>query len=82
MNCTHCNNPLNESQTHGRLKSCPQCSSQNGHEHVFYPFPSAFGTSTKRITKNHPAGDQSYCYACRGGKDSPYSPILCSQKQE
>lgn len=80
MNCTHCDKPLNESQTHGGLKSCPLCSTQNGIEHVFYPFPSAFGTSTKRITRNHPAGDQSYCYACRGGKNSPYIPILCSQK--
>lgn len=81
MNCAHCNNPLHESQTHGNLKSCPGCSNKNGREHVFYPFPSAFGVSVKRVTRNHPAGDQSYCYACRGGKDIPnFTPILCSQK--
>ena len=41
MNCTHCSRPLNEGQFHGNLKSCPRCSTRNGQEHVFYPFPDA-----------------------------------------
>ena len=82
MNCKHCHNPLNEAQYHGvNLKSCPNCSVQNGQEHVFYKYPDAFGTTPLRATSVHPDGPQSHCTACRGGKDaSDYKPILCSAK--
>lgn len=81
MNCTHCNRPLNKGQYHEDLKSCPKCSTRNGQEHVFYKYPKAFGTTPKRASARRPEGPQSYCVACRGGKDSPYfAPILCSQK--
>jgi hypothetical protein len=81
MNCTHCDRPLNEGQFHGNLKSCPRCSTRNGQEHVFYPFPDAFGITEKRASGKRPDGPQSYCVPCRGGSDIPnFTPILCSQK--
>jgi len=49
MNFTHCNKPLNEGLFHGNLKSCPNCSTRNGQEHVFYPYPEAFGTTPKEL---------------------------------
>ena len=81
MNCSHCNRPLNEGQFHEDLKSCPNCSTKNGHEHVFYQYPEAFGTTPKRASSRRPDGPQSHCVACRGAKDIPnFAPILCSQK--
>ena len=81
MNCTHCNEPLNVGQFHGVLKSCPNCSTQNGQEHVFYQYPEAFGSTPKRASSIRPDGPQSHCVACRGGKDiTNFAPILCSQK--
>ena len=72
--CRHCNQPLNRSQRREEdtWKSCPECSVQDGNEHVFYPYPSAFGESDKRASNEDPAGAQSYCEACRGrGARSP-----------
>lgn len=81
MNCNHCNKPLNEAQYHNDLKSCPNCSIQNGKVHVFYKYPDAFGKTLLRSTSKHPEGPQSYCTACRGGKgNTDYREILCSQK--
>ncbi len=81
MNCKHCNRPLNEAQYHNDLKSCPNCSTQNGEEHVFYKYPEAFGTTPLRATSVRPDGPQSHCTACRGGKDqSEFDEILCSEK--
>lgn len=80
--CNHCGKPLKESiriNIEDRVyKSCPLCSQENGKYHVFYSFPKEFGTSTKRITANHPEGDQSYCTVCRGGKQIARTDgILC-----
>ncbi len=81
MNCKHCGKPLNETQYHENLKSCPNCSVKNGTEHVFYSYPEAFGTTSLRATSNRPDGPQSYCTACRGGQEQmDFSPILCSNK--
>jgi hypothetical protein len=81
MVCSCCNKPLNQSQYSGNLKSCPCCSTRNGQEHVFYPYPAAFGVTEKRSSANHTDGPQSYCVACRGGKENPnYNRIVCSNK--
>ena len=60
MNCSHCNRPLNEGQFHEDLKSCPNCSTKNGHEHVFYQYPEAFGTTPKRASNRRPETSQSH----------------------
>lgn len=81
MNCNHCNKPLNVAQYHNDLKSCPNCSTQNGVEHVFYKYPKAFGTTPKRATNARPDGPQSYCTACRGRQvQTEFDKILCSEK--
>ncbi len=81
MDCNHCLKPLNEAQYHNNLKSCPNCSSNNGSEHVFYPYPEAFGNTPKRATSIHLDGPQSHCTACRGGKEqTEFDPVICSQK--
>lgn len=50
MLCRNCGKPLNESQysRDGRYKSCPRCSVLNGEEHVYFPYPSEFGTTDKK----------------------------------
>jgi phage FluMu protein Com len=79
MNCIHCGKPLNEAQFHGNLKSCPSCSVNNGNEHIYYLYPETFGKTELRATSKRPDGPQSYCTACRGGKEqTEHSPILCS----
>ena len=47
MLCRNCGKPLIESQysEDGKYKSCPRCSMLNGEEHVYFPYPSGFGTS-------------------------------------
>lgn len=80
--CASCGKPLNKSQfsKNRDYKSCPNCSVNNGMEHVFYPYPTNFGTTQLRITPKTPDGAQSYCYRCRGGDEGPYEDgILCSQ---
>lgn len=80
MNCNHCNKPLNKAQYRPSLKSCPNCSVNNGTEHVYYPYPDAFGITDKRETIPHPDGPQSYCTPCRSGKEQTgFDPTLCSQ---
>ena len=43
----NCGKLLIESQysEDGKYKSCPRCSMLNGEEHVYFPYPSGFGTS-------------------------------------
>ena len=81
MNCKHCNKHINEGKFNGKLKSCQNCSTRNGLEHVFYQYPEAFGTTPKISSIRIPDCPQSYCLSCRGVKDTPYcTPILCSKK--
>lgn len=70
MNCTHCRRPLRNVQWREaeKWKSCPHCSTLHGSEHVFYPYPDAFGTTPARATQHHPEGPQSYCTPCRAGE--------------
>jgi hypothetical protein len=72
--CMKCRKPLNKSQYRDsrQFKSCPACSMKDGQEHVFYPFPSEFGTTEFRVTVTTPDGAQSHCALCRGGQQGPY----------
>lgn len=72
MACTDCGKRLNigmiqkiDSNTGKRYKSCPHCSDADGEEHIFHPYPSAFGKTPARITARNPDGYQSYCTDCR-----------------
>jgi hypothetical protein len=72
--CKNCAKPLNVSQyNENRLfKSCPRCSTKNGEEHIFYKYPSFFGTTQHRESAKYPDGPQSHCHICRGGNDGPH----------
>ena len=60
-------------------KSCPGCS-KKADEHVYYPCPDSFGTTSKRITENNPLGLQSHCNRCRAGKTGPHlDAVFCSR---
>lgn len=79
--CQACEQPLNRSQRRedGNWKSCPKCSVKDGGEHIYYPYPGAFGESEKRASNEDPSGAQSYCEACRG-RGAPSSKVRrCSQ---
>lgn len=79
-NCAHCDEPLNRVQfSQDRAqKSCPNCSMQLGNgEHVFHPYPAAFGTTPKRASAHEPEGPQSWCEKCRS-KKGPVAGTLCS----
>lgn len=72
--CKHCGRPLNESQyrDNKHYKSCPKCSINNGKEHTYYSYSSAFGITPLRASSTHEEGPQSYCQNCRGNGDGPY----------
>lgn len=78
--CTTCNRPLNRSQysEDKKLKSCPRCSSKDGHEHIFYDYPDAFGQTDARVSEASPDGAQSYCASCRTNDDPLRSARRCS----
>ena len=79
MNCERCGAPLNESQYNATetLKSCPKCSTIDGRQHVYYKNPEAFGTTDLRSTMSRPAGEQSWCTACRARSSEAPEPTLC-----
>lgn len=82
--CQVCNQPLSRSQysRDHRWKSCPRCSHRDGHQHVFYEYPGAFGQSDARMTDETPDGAQSYCVACRAGEeDSKPKARTCTENQ-
>lgn len=68
MACSVCKRSLSRAQwsKDGTLKSCPSCSQANGSKHVFFDYPSKFGTTQLRSTPSHPEGPQSHCSDCRG----------------
>lgn len=81
--CKICGKPLKKTQFSKdmKLKSCPCCSQANGKQHIFYE-RKEFSFSKKRITKNSPDGDQSYCTSCRSGADPNINKgILCENVQ-
>ena len=79
--CKVCGKMLNRSQysKDGQFKCCPNCSTANGEEHVYYSYPEYFGTTTKRASSNRPDGPQSHCESCRFEKGSYPNPVLCSE---
>ena len=81
MICIVCKRKLTDSifSNDRKYKSCPKCSKLNGQQHVFFPYPSSFGTSEKRVTYNTPDGAQSYCYIHRGNSNKPIpnGGLLC-----
>lgn len=72
--CRHCGKPLNGSQyrLNREYKSCPKCSVEDGNEHIYYQYPSFFGTTPLRASQNTPDGAQSYCTRCRGKDTGPF----------
>ena len=77
--CAHCDQLLQRSQprNNGAMKSCPNCSAFEG-EHVFYPYPEAFGAPAARPADL--ARDQSDCIACRANASLPHAGgTHCSQ---
>ena len=84
MTCTHCGKPLQRSQwaADRTWKSCPNCSTNHGREHVYFPFPGEFGTTELRATYRNPEGAQSYCQPCRRDRNGdPSRGRLCSDVQ-
>lgn len=79
MLCKHCKKELNESQTIGDYKSCPNCSVRSKEqEHIFY-LRSFFGNTPKRETPANPDGVHSWCPPCRNNNDGPHDGyIKCS----
>lgn len=79
--CKHCGKPLNKSQysKNRQFKSCPKCSSKDGQEHIYYPYPGAFGTSIERESSCQPDGPQSWCTSCRP-QDSVGGPYLGAKR--
>lgn len=76
--CAHCDQLLKRSQhrNDGSMKSCPNCSGFEG-EHIFYPYPEAFGA---QVTAKDPGRDQSDCSACRANESLPHAGgTPCSQ---
>lgn len=79
--CRVCGLQLNRAQyrNNEQYKSCPNCSSENGEEHVYYENPGDFGETPLRATRNHPEGPQSYCVSCRGNGECAQVAHLCNE---
>lgn len=77
--CKVCLRPLEVAQysVDGTFKSCPNCSTNNGQEHIFYHCD-YFGYTDHRITGNNPDGIQSWCPPCRGRGSSIGNGIKCN----
>ena len=80
MSCNVCSRSLEEAQysRDRHYKSCPNCSTNNGQEHVYFHCD-YFGYTDHRMTINNPDGIQSWCPPCRGRGGSSSNGILCSQ---
>jgi hypothetical protein len=64
--CEHCGQSLGKSvyAANDTLRSCPKCSTRDGHEHVYYDNPAGFGEADAGARK--PAtGVKTHCRACR-----------------
>lgn len=80
MGCPNCLKPINEGQwaQDGKLKSCPHCSEIEG-QHIFLPYPRAFGRSGRRASEVHTDGPQSHCRNCRSWGQHNETPVKCSE---
>lgn len=81
LKCTSCSRLLRRSikSKDGLWKSCPNCSGNNGAEHVFRRMPEDFGESEARAAAGVEGGDQSWCYACRSGASTAGAARLCHE---
>jgi len=81
LKCTNCSRILRRSikSKDGRWKSCPNCSGNQGSEHVFRRMPEDFGESEARAVSGVEGGDQSWCYACRSGASTVNGARLCHE---
>lgn len=81
--CKFCGKPLAKSvySRDRKYKSCPRCSQSNGEYHVFYRYPSDFGTTELRATQSCPDGPQSYCAKCRSSQKAS-GGILCTDIEQ
>ena len=52
----------------GAWKVCVRCSMNDGTEHVFYPYPDAFGATEGQTTADESTVTQSDCTWCRSGQ--------------
>ena len=80
--CAHCQKLLNRARFSAAhdWKSCPNCSTTNGSEHVFWPYPTHFGETEVRAKGKNPGGLQSHCNDCRREKNPPSGAgTLCSK---
>jgi len=57
MSCNFCGGRLNsgmlrkqEPGSGRKFKSCPNCSTTHGEEHIFHPYPTDFGNTPARVT--------------------------------
>ena len=55
-------------------RSCPNCSVEDGRQHIFRPYPGAFGEQTDEVS-----GREQYCRACREGTARTGPFRRCSQ---
>lgn len=80
-NCTVCGRPLKEAQfrENERYKACPNCSKENGEQHVYYECSGEFGTTEACETSTNPNGYKSHCTTCRGKGNVYGHRILCSE---
>ena len=80
MACEACGKPLNRSQRRrgNALKSCPNCSTRDGRQHVYHDYPDAFGETAARATASDPDGPQSWCTRCRADADDAWPGTLCA----
>ncbi len=72
MSCNFCGGRLNnvmlrkqEPGSGRKFKSCPNCSTTHGEEHIFHSYPADFGNTSARVTAANPDGHQSNCRNCR-----------------
>lgn len=70
VKCSACNRVLRRAfkSADGKWKSCPECSGRDGAQHVFKPYPDAFGLSPARMEAGVEDGTQSWCEDCRGAQ--------------
>ena len=59
-------------------KSCPKCSTVDGHQHVYYEYPSAFGPTEAGAVIDKADVAQGYCVACRGGETPTAASTGCA----
>jgi hypothetical protein len=73
--CVHCAAELREVVTSadGEWRSCPECSTRHGRQHVFLPFPREFeegAVESQAPSDGEPDPRAQWCRSCRAGRRS------------